>query len=213
MPLNPPPTIQAQLGLVTQQFIRSDMSRAAEVTFGLACTGTPSLTVAQDSIDDFQAAFNAGLAGQFDSEVTILQPTIRLGDGSTTPFEAVAAGSPASGTNATTFPPPQVATLVKKSTGVGGKKNRGRSYFPFLTASSAISENGTINNTQLGIINGILATFLAQLVTDQIAMVIVNKTFNTPHPPHFVTAVTGGPAVTSYICEPLVATQRRRLGR
>ena len=77
MPLNPPPTIEIGLGLVVQPLKRADQSRSAEITYALNCAGVPSAAVAQDSIDDFQAAFNAAFGPFFDTDVTILKPKIR----------------------------------------------------------------------------------------------------------------------------------------
>ncbi len=213
MTLNPPPTIEIGLGLVVQPLKRADQSRSAEITYALNCAGVPSAAVAQDSIDDFQAAFNAAFGPYFDTDVTILKPLIKLGDGSTTPFEAEAAGATILGADATNKAPPNVALLVKKTTGLGGRKNHGRSYFPFFIGTAQVSENGTIDGVTLAALDLVMAGFLAQLTLDTIPMVIAHKTFNVPLPPHFVTAFHTGPLVTTYANEPLIATQRRRLGR
>src|ERR1700681_1700113 len=117
MPLNPPPTIELGLGLVQQQLKRNDMGRAAMVTFALNVSGVPSAAVAQDAIYDFQANFVTNFGVLLDAEVLIEQPTIRLGDGSTVPYEAVGAAAAVQGTDAITSAPPQVALLVKKLTG------------------------------------------------------------------------------------------------
>lgn len=213
MPLNPPPVISTGLGLISQPLKRSDQSREAIVTFAVLINTSPSLSAAQDTIDDFQTSFSTAFASMFDSEVTMLQPTIKLGDGTNVPFEAVAAGGSSNGSAAFAFPPPQVAFLVKKSTGKGGKSNRGRTYFPFALPSTTVSENGTVDPTELAGLNGILAAWLAQLNTDGTPMVIANKIYSSPSPPRHVTNIVDGPLVTSFVGEPLVATQRRRLGR
>lgn len=213
MPLHPPPTIAASLGLVVQKLQRTDMSRAAEVTFGLTVSGTPSLAVAQDAIDDFQVNFNATLRNLLDTQVVCAPPTIRLGDGSNVPFEAVAAGAAANGLDANTFVPPNVAFLFKKTTGVGGRKSRGRMYLPFALATSDVSENGTIAGAAVSGGTTQSTAFLTQLATDTTQMVIVNKTFDTSGPKPFVTAITIGPTVLTFAAEATVATQRRRLGR
>lgn len=213
MPLNPPPIIQTGLALIVQKLQRNDMSRASEVTFGLLAAGAPSLAAAQDVVDDFQVNFNATLRNLLDTNVSVQPPTVRLGDGSTTPFEAVAAGAAANGLDANTFVPPNVAFLFKKTTGVGGRKNRGRMYLPFALATSDVGENGVIVGAAVSGGTTQAAAFLAQLITDATPMVIVNKAFNTPLPPHFVTVISAGPNVTAFAAEATVATQRRRLGR
>jgi len=213
MPLNPAPTIELGLGLVTQKLIRSDMSRAAECTFALDCGGAASLTIAQTAINDFQTNWNLNIRSHLDSQVTCLKPTIRLGDGSDTPYEATASGATQVGLVAATFAPPNVSLLVKKLTARGGKKNRGRTYLPFSMPTADISENGTVSGGMVGVWQGNFDDFLSQLDTDATPMVIKNQLFDTPLPPHFVEHVTIGERVTSMEVETLIATQRRRLGR
>jgi hypothetical protein len=213
MPLNPPPTIQANLGLIVQPLKRSDQSRTAELTFAVDVIAGASAANAQDAIDDFQANFNTQWQAGIDTDVTILQPTIKLGDGSTVPYEATAAGAPVNGLDAADKLPPNVAALFKKTTGFGGRFNHGRTYFPFLLEVAGVSENGTVSAGVLAAFNPVAANFLAQLNTDGTAMVIAHKTFNAPLPPHHVTAITMGNPVLSYVMESLIATQRRRLGR
>lgn len=213
MPLNPPPTIETGLALIVQAMQRSDMSRAAEVTFALNVAGVPDATVAQDAVDDFQANFNATWLAVLDNQVTVGKPTIKLGDGSTTPFEAVAAGAIALGGAAGTKLPPNVALLVKKSTGLGGRANHGRTYFPFVLENPQVNENGTIVGASQAALQTVADAFLAQLTADGEPMCIAHKQFNVPLPPHFVTHITTGPLVTSYTVEQLIATQRRRLAR
>jgi hypothetical protein len=213
VPLHPPPNIADGLGLITQQLQRTDSSVISEVTFALAVGAPGTLAKAQDAVDDFQAAFVAMYAPLADTACQILPATIRLGDGSNAPFEAVAAGATTNGSNSSAMAPPQVACLVKKSTGVAGRKNRGRTYFPYMLQTTAINETGTISSGTLTAFQASLDTFMSTLGTDSQPMVIANKVFNTPLPPHYVTDINQGPGVTSYKVEPLVATQRRRLGR
>lgn len=213
MALNPPPLIAMNLGLIVQPLKRSDQSRTAEITFAVDVVAGASPANAQDAIDDFQANFNTQWQGGIDTDVTILAPTIKLGDGTSVPYEAIAAGAPVLGLDAADKVPAQVAGLFKKSTGFGGRFNHGRTYFPFFLESAGVSENGTVGAGVLAAFNPIAATFLAQLVTDGTPMVIAQKVFNAPLAPHYVTHINMGNPVTSYILEPLVATQRRRLGR
>jgi len=213
MPLNPPPLIAMNLGLIVQGLKRSDQSRTAEVTFAVDVIAGASSANAQDAIDDFQANFNAQWASIIDTDVTILQPTIKLGDGTSVPYEAIAAGATAVGGDVTAKVPANSAALIKKSTGFGGRFNHGRTYFPFLLDQNSVSENGTVDGATITAINGVAATFLAQLTTDGTAMVIAQKVFNAPLAPHYVTHINMGNPVTSYAIEPLIGTQRRRLGR
>lgn len=213
MPLNPPPVITSNLALIVQKLQRSDMSRASEVTFACLTTGTPSLALAQDTIDDFQANFNGTLRNLIDTNVAVPPPTVRLGDGTDVPYEAVAAGASVNGLDANVFVPPNVAFLFKKTTGVGGRKNRGRMYLPFALATSDVGENGVIVGAAVTGGTTQSSAFLAALIVDAMPLVIANKSFNTPLPPHYVTVISAGQNVTAFAAEGTVATQRRRLGR
>lgn len=213
MPLNPPPTIELGLGLLVQPLQRSDQSRAAELTFSLNVAGTPSPSVAQSAVNAFYTAFTAVYASSIDTDVTILPPSIKLGDGSTTPYEAVSTNTVINGGDAALKMPPNVALLIRKNSGLGGRKNHGRTYVPFILQQAGVNENGTL---AAGIVSGfdaINATFLGDLTTAGIPMVISHKVFNVPLAPHYVTHVATGPLVTTYKTEALIATQRRRLGR
>jgi len=213
MPLNPPPTIDSGLLLVRQQILRGDMTRAAEVEYALVCADA-ALATFQDAIDDFQANFNTNMAPVIDAGATVLPPTGRGGDGTNVPILVTAAGAAVAGGGSSTVNPPNVALLIRKRTPLGGRKNRGRTYLPFALVESAVSENGTISPTQVTALQAQATLFLNQLSTDITPMVIENKTFNTPLPPHFVTAINPSVQnVSAYTVENLVATQRRRLGR
>jgi len=199
--------------LVTQKLQRSDMSRAAEVTFCLS-TADSTLATYQDAIDDFQANFNANFAGGLDAAVAIPPPEGRGGDGSDVPILVFASGAAAVGASTNQEVPPNVAILVRKRTAAGGRSNRGRTYYPFMLSTANCSENGTVDPTFKAALQTVMTAFLAQLTTDSTPMVIENKTFNQPAPPHFVTLIHKNPfPVVSYQVETLVATQRRRLGR
>lgn len=213
MPLNPPPIISAGLALLEQPLLRSDMSRAAMVTFAINVTGTPSVALAQTTVNDFQTAFNTYLGPNFDSEVSLLQPTVRLGALSTVPFEAVATGAVVTGGTSGNFVPPNVACLVKKTTGLGGRENRGRMYLPFFLPQGAVNENGTILSGSLASVQTAVHNFFFALSATPYTPCLAHRVYNTPHPPHYVTEITTGSSVTAMTAEPIIATQRRRLGR
>jgi hypothetical protein len=112
--------------------------------------------------------------------------------------------------------PPQVATLVRYSTPVRGRRGRGRSYLPGLLASTHVSTQGIISTPRLEVIQGIVDSFFEQLATDfsaQLGQVILQHTTPTgpsapenPSPP-----LDPPPAVASRSVDSRVATQRRRL--
>lgn len=211
MPLHPQPNIEMGLLLVTQPLQRSDMSRGALVTFAMDCSSTPTLAGAQDAVDDFQDAFNARLAPSFDSQVIIGQPFAKLGQGLTAPFEVVGSSVAIAGGASLSVPPPQVCALVKKTTSIGGKANRGRTYFPWFVDQSHIAENGIIDSAEVAGLQTHITNFLGDITATGTPMCIANKVFNVPLAPHYVTEINIGPLVTAYTLEPTVATQRRRV--
>lgn len=93
---------------------------------------------------------------------------------------------------------PQVAALVKLTTGVIGKKNRGRIYWPFITLDTEIDGSGRINSTPLERIQESVDDLRAFIVSQSATMVILHSTELTP------TEVTDARA------QQQTATQRRR---
>lgn len=101
-------------------------------------------------------------------------------------------------------PPPQVSYLIKKSTGLVGRKFRGRSYWPFGGAATAIDEAGVLSgaeNTLLTTAATAWAGHLNSVVGNSSGQVVLHSAGPVPTP------------VTSFSPERVVATQRRRLVR
>lgn len=95
--------------------------------------------------------------------------------------------------------PPNCATLVRKSTGLRGRSERGRSYWPGCLAGADILEGGVIDPTVfIDRVNRFTNLFnrLAGVGAD---MVLLHSSSSDPTP------------VTSYDVDALIATQRRRL--
>lgn len=212
MALNPPPVISLNLGLIIQPLRHSSVGRTAIVTAAVNNTGGQT---ALQVVNHWQTRFNADLAPFLDSNCTVEQPTINLGDGTDTPHQAIATGATVVGTIVNTMPPPQIAVLIKKSTGFGGKSNRGRMYMPWFTDELDLDEAGNIASTPLASKQTNATAFLGHLVTDSIPMVISNKLFAFPAPPAkpYVTHINMGDPVIALTVEGVVATQRRRLPR
>jgi hypothetical protein len=210
---SPAPSYADGLVVVDQPLTHALVSHVAHVTFGLDNVGTSNT---QTIADDFQDAFNSAWTSLLDTDVTIEKPIIKLGDGSDVPFVAVASGPTVAGTNDIDVPAPQTSVLIKKITALGGRRNRGRTYFPWIVGETGITEAGRLFGDI--ITNGQTAAdaFLAALVTNETPMCIVNRTIldnPTPPPAKYVAAFTIGEAVQQYNLEDVVATQRRRLVR
>jgi hypothetical protein len=96
-------------------------------------------------------------------------------------------------------PPPQVSLLVQKISGLAGRKNRGRMYFP-APNEAVIDAGGNWIGGSLATWQADMNQFYADLVASSIPMVILHDDpADTPTP------------VSSLNVSPLVATQRRRL--
>src|ERR1041384_8159839 len=148
MALHPPPTISAGLVLVHQPLTHSAMSHTCLVTY--AVDNDTALT-AQQCADGVQTAFNNAFKNDIDANATIQKPTILLGDGTDTPAMAIGSGATQVGLSALNLPPPNVSILIKRTTALSGKKNRGRMYLPFILDRTGTTEGGQILAFNLGI--------------------------------------------------------------
>lgn len=84
---------------------------------------------------------------------------------------------------------------------------------PFQIPQSSILENGTLLAVHVTATQTICNNFLSGMAVDGNPLIIANKVYNQPLPPHYVTNINQGVLVTSLTVEPIIATQRRRLGR
>jgi hypothetical protein len=96
---------------------------------------------------------------------------------------------------------PQVAVLIKKTSGVIGKAFRGRIYVPYCQSNDFVTENDRLNPTQLTAWQGVVTTLFNDEAADTFsnAMVLLHR--------NVLTAPT---AITALTVEQTVATQRRR---
>lgn len=111
------------------------------------------------------------------------------------------------GTSAGAKLPQNCAALVKKRTGLGGRKNRGRVYIPNVLNEAEVSDTGVITGST--VVN--FQTYADQWfvnVTGTVGglypatpMVILHRDGSAPT------------AVTQLVMDPVLATQRRRLRR
>lgn len=114
--------------------------------------------------------------------------------------QEVAPDPVASGTGAASVLPNNCAVLVAKITAAGGRRNRGRLFFP-SPAESSVSENGTLTTGSRNLWQGAVDDWIADEQTIG---------WGTPALLH-----QSGPAspttVTNLIVRPRIATQRRRM--
>jgi len=96
--------------------------------------------------------------------------------------------------------PPQVAILVQKQTGLGGRKNRGRMYIPGCTNASLIEGGFLLGAAQIRLQENI-DDYLLGLETNDLNMVVLHSTLGLGTPATVVTLTVDS------VC----ATQRRRV--
>jgi hypothetical protein len=207
------PTYQNDLVLLATHIKRSDMVREALVTYAVN-DNTVNLS-AQQWADWAQAKFADAWKDQLDTSAAIVRTTSLKGDGTSTFTTGESTAAPTAGTNSMSSLPPNCAALLRKLTGTGGRRNRGRLYLPFMLNEGEVDEVGNISAGVQGDIQSDANDWKAALETGDSQMVIANRTYDAAwdvHPRHLVhTAI--GPAVTALLVEPMIATQRKRLGR
>jgi len=189
-------------------FTHALLARSAVITYGLDITdaGGDALQVA----DEQPVIFANAWATELDSQVTIGPATLRVGQDGSDPL-AVVGGSTDVGTETAAMLPPNCALLVKKSTSTGGRKGRGRCYIPWVVQEAAANDVGTIDSTSLGVRQGDANAWRTDLElgttgTYATPMVLLHDSSGAgPEPSPSV--------VNTLTCDPLIATQRRRLGR
>jgi hypothetical protein len=108
------------------------------------------------------------------------------------------------GANAEAMPPPNTSVLVRKITGLGGRRGRGRFYWPgFSVQGGSATAAGTFSSADAGIIGGAVQDFLDELLNDVVS---------GPFPPMLLHSDALAPTpITSVLCDTRFATQRRRL--
>jgi hypothetical protein len=173
-------------------------THTTEVTVGVALDGSPTASDVFDLYTDggWQDLWHAIAVEQW----TMVRGRCVIGDGTGSPpvVETIFADDGATGSDGIT---PNTAVLIKKSTGLGGRANRGRMYWPGVDEDS-VAPTGALDS---GFVSGVqvLADALipALNVGPFIGYVILHTDNSTPTP------------ITGFLVESTVATQRRRLPR
>jgi hypothetical protein len=179
----------------------SGIARSAAITFGIDVSG--SLGTGTEIADRIMTAFHTTILDKMDLEVTAGPVHVNLGTGA-------GASNPTQGT--TTFTGGQVqsslpsncAVLVKKSTALGGRHNRGRLFVPWMVAEGSVDEGGIIAPSEVTTFQTACTAFLTSLngTTTSAPMVLLHQSGSAAPTP-----------VTALVVDRLIATQRRRLGR
>jgi hypothetical protein len=212
MGLHPAPTISAGLALVSQPITHSAVGHTALVTY--AVDNDSGLTV-QQVADAVQAEYNNAWTSLHDNNCTLLPPTVLLGDGTNVPAFAIGSAGSVTGTNVFVGSASSIAILIKKTTALAGRKNRGRLYMPFMAPASDISENGAVDPAWLTALQSAATDWRDDLAAANVEMCIANKTLvlDPVTGKKYVTHIGEGEVVTTLTVEKTAATQRRRMPR
>lgn len=213
MSQNPAPIITDGLALITQRLKPSNSARAAEITLAFKDTSAQSAgTIANLFSGGFQARFQSQIADY----VTIEPPYVVRGNGSRTPQVALSTVAAVVGTYSGTFVTPQVCALLRKTTNLGGKSNRGRTYLPFCLKEGDVDDAGHVLTARVTSLSTVAGQLMSDMFGVDLVLCIANKLLapSVVKPgTRFVDRIIAGEDVTSWTCEDICATQRRRLAR
>lgn len=103
------------------------------------------------------------------------------------------------GTDTGSFGPPSQSILITLTTGLVGRSNRGRIYFPYVNKETALSGDGVVSGDLITDLNAAFGALLTLLNAEGALPVILHSDSSDPTP------------VTAWTTQSLSATQRRRL--
>jgi len=161
---------------------------------------TTGVGATQSDGDAILAAFTSPLRPAIASDYTIGPGHIIFGnDGGDIRIDGSAA--PLAGTGGTNGLPPNCAALVRKLTGAGGRRGRGRMYCPGLVEANVVS-NGQMQSTYV-------TQWNSSWLNAQTAVIALPQVDNLVL--FHETAPFTPTLIVSLICQSFIATQRRRL--
>lgn len=163
------------------------------VVFGVsAAVVEDPISVAEKCVAAWVATVKASLTDSCHSSLTIVKV------GSNTEGPSVVTAAPFGGASGSASTPPNTAALFKKNTIEGGRKNRGRSFWPGV-AESDVNASGQMIGASFDAFAGRVEDYFDALVAEDVPMYILHNDSSAPT------------EVTSLVLDPRVATQRRRL--
>jgi hypothetical protein len=185
------PVFFAQVNLV---FTGPGLPGRAEVTFGVAnSTAMDASTIAAAV---FNSAVTADFCHDLHNSVGITSIIVKKGPNAT--GEQVEVTDAIPGEALGTAGPANTAFLVRKVTGEGGAKQRGRWFLPGVPAE-AISSGQFVSTAYATDLETKMTSFLSQLDDHDIPMVLLHGGADAPTPVNYL------------LVQSRLATQRRRL--
>lgn len=190
----PMPVIPEGYAQVVARISQSGVSREMAVVFGVESVGA----FTQGDIDGISAAASDFIRGITTNTTTYIgvKVTEEQGSGPILWESVVDAGL---GANTGATAPPNTAWLIRKRTGSGGRRGRGRMFVPGIRETD-VDQAGVITAAQVTGAQALATAFGNALTTNATPMVLLHS--EAPFTPELVTALT---------VDSRVATQRRRL--
>jgi len=183
--------------LVGVPFQHSASARRSFCTFGV--DQDPSLASPIAVADAVATAFYSGFTPSITQEVTLGPVEVRSNFGGG-PIFAVGTTT-GDCTSVTDTVSVNTAVLVSKSTLTPGRTGRGRMFVPWWAPDGNVDEVGIISTATRNSFQAIVDQLLVDLTTEGVPMVLLHNGVGSPS------------AVAGLTVSPLVASQRRRLGR
>lgn len=178
------------------------------VTWGLALEGTNEWD--QTKVDDLYDRIAEAMKGQMTNAYNFASLTVRVGSGDEVPVWISA--SNVAGTNENQCVPANCATLVTKNTGLGGRKNKGRLFWPFAV-EAAVDVRGQHSTPGYGDLSSVFNTFFAIMNGEAQDLEWTDGMYLFHSRVAGSSSTPAATRVTSLTVDPKIATQRRRLRR
>jgi hypothetical protein len=145
--------------------------------------------------------------------VTLGPVTVRIGQASGDPLIYQSTDPLLVGLASSSQVPQNTAVLFEKRTARGGRRGRGRMFWPWMLNEASVDDVGNLAGVAVTAYNTAINVNFAQLATVGLPMYILHSeaepTMSNPSP-----GPPGPPdLVTSMAVDPVVGSQRRRLGR
>lgn len=168
----------------------------AEITLGLEYnSGDSPSQVAQDCADAWSAE---DLDALYVDALTLSAILVKFGPNSTGPSAELAVSVPGTASGAAV--PPNTSMVISKITALGGRKGRGRMFFPGIN-EGAVSSAGILDGALVSGSDSRWTDFAATLALAGHGCVLLHNDLTAPTP------------ITEFATQARAATQRRRLRR
>lgn len=176
----------------TLNFSSFTLDGAAACVLGFDVGPAPDLnTLAEAVFQSWENNCEADWSYEFTLDGVELVTTLLAGNSSSPPFPGTRTGDLA---------PPNVACLVRKNTAHRGPANRGRMFLPGFLNDNDINNSGGITGARRLAIQNCMDGFFGDLfLLDMVPVILHGDGSLDPTP------------ISSFVVEPKIATQRRRL--